>query len=70
MLDAATLKTMKISRFERVGLFLLFVFIELNAQLLFSHRVLLLLKRNGTKALPLPGDRNVCMFLLSCAVTW
>lgn len=69
MLDAATLKTMKISRFERVGLFLFFVFIELNAQLLFrflfSHRVLLLLKRNGTRGLPLPGDRNVCMFLLS-----
>lgn len=74
MLDAATLKTMKISRFERVGLFLIFVFVELNAQLLFrslfSHRVLLLLKRKGTNALTLSGCRNVCMFLLSWAVTW
>ena len=48
MLDAATLKTMKISRFERVGLVLFSK--ELNSQ-----------KKSGAKALILPGDRYLAM---------
>jgi hypothetical protein len=47
MLDAATLKTMKISRFERVG----FVFV--------FKRIKCSKDKNGTKALILPSDRNM-----------